>query len=250
MIYGLWHSAAGMLTNEYRQDVTANNLANADTVGFKRDLTSFAERMPARLAGRRSGVSDESLDPLSGGTWPGHTVTSHEPGALIQTDQPLDVAIDGPGFLVVERNGRPQYTRDGRIVKDARGMLVAASDGAPLLGTGGTPVLVNPFGGQPQINSDGQVTQDGQVIAELALADFANYDALRKVGAARFDAGDQKPQPFSARLLQNHLEGSSVQPVHEMVDMIEASRAYQMNAQMLTLQDQTIGRLISLVARA
>jgi len=121
MIYGLYNSAAGMMTQEYRQNVIANNLANADTVGFKQDIPVFAERQPASAGGERSGPSAPDLEGLSGGLWLGQTQTDFGQGALIQTNNSLDVALDGPGFLVVEANGGPQYTRDGRMIRDAGG---------------------------------------------------------------------------------------------------------------------------------
>lgn len=249
MIYGLYSSAAGMLTNEYRQNVIANNLANADTVGFKQDIAVFAERPPESLAGNYAGPSADNLDGLSGGVWLGRTQTDFSPGPLKQTDQPLDVALDGPGFLTVEVNGRPQYTRDGRLMKDATGQLRAVSDGAPVLGLGNLPIMLNPVGGRPSVDEDGRIYQNGAMVGRLALADFADYGALRPTGAGRFDAGDAQPGGSSARVFSGHLESSGVEPVRELVNMIETSRAYQINAQMIAVQDQSIGRLVSVLAR-
>lgn len=252
MIYGLYHSAAGMLTNEYRQAVLANNLANADTVGFKPDLAVFAERVPAQTAGRRTGPSAPDLAGLSGGLWLGQTYTDHSEASKTRTDEPLDVAIDGPGFLTVTAGGRRLLTRDGRMTMDADGRLVAVSDGAPILGRGGMPIHLNPHGARDtiQIDEDGRIQQDGQFVGELELVDLPDYRVLQKVGQGRFSAPEAALGPAAAFVKAGYTESSGVQPLPELVSMIEASRAYQMNAQMISLQDRTAGRLISVLTPA
>lgn len=248
MIYGLYQSAAGMLTGEYRQSVIANNLANAETVGFKRDIASFMERDPARLAGERVGPSNELFDPMTGGIWLARTLTDHSDGTPMQTGEATDVALNGPGFLMVGGgDGRALLTRDGRMIVDPLGNLVAASDGKPILGEGGFPIRVNPRGGRLSINEDGWISQDGRPLTRLGIVDVAGKESMRKEGATRFSADPQAYRPSTARVMQGHLELSSVEAVKEMVSMIEASRAYQLNAQMVTLQDQTVGRLMSVV---
>jgi len=248
MIYGLYHSAAGMLTNEYRQDVVANNLANAETPGFKRDIASFAERRPAAVAGVRTGPSNESLAALSGGLWLGQTVTDFRPGSL-QPGGPLDIALDGPGFLKVAADGKQYATRDGRMVIDNDGRLLSAADGATILGMGDIPIRLNPRGGDPQIDEDGRISQNGVIVGQLALVDYADYDGLRKVGNGRLSAEGAEEIDSPAYVRAGFVESSGVEPVKELVSMIEVSRAYQLNAQMVTLQDQTVGLLISVVSR-
>jgi len=245
MIYGLYHSAAGMLTNEYRQSVFANNIANADTVGFKRDMATFAERTPAWATGEREGPSAASLAGLSGGMWLGATTTDHTEAAKTKTGNWHDVALEGPGFLAVQVDGQRLFTRDGRLMMDADGNLVAVSDGSPVLGRGGMPIRLNPRAGQTSIDSDGRISQDGGVVAELDVVDFANYEALRKVGAARFAAAEDEALPAMALVRSGYVEQSGAQPLTELVSMIEASRAYQINTRMISLQDAGVGKLIS-----
>ena len=249
MIYGLYHSAAGMMTSEYQQNIIANNLANAETTGFKQELAVFAERDPERIAGYRQGPSATEMDGLSGGLWLGRTHTDHTQGGLVHTNNPTDIALEGPGFLVVDVDGQPQYTRDGRLVRDADGQLCSATDGAPVLGVGGAPIVLDPHGGKLEFDEDGRILQDGAVRGQLALADFEDYTVLRKAGAGRFDAGDAETVPSAARVLGRTLESSGVAPVKELVSMIEASRAYEINARMLSLQDQSVSGLISAIAR-
>lgn len=249
MIYGLYTSAAGMLVGEYRQAVLANNLANADTVGFKRDVAVFAERRPAWAGSAVRGPA-ELLKEMSGGVWLAGSFTDHSFGSLQKTGAPLDVALDGPGFFVVEKNGREYLTRDGRLTTDARGRLIAASDGATVVGSGGQPILVNPVGAAPRIDEVGRVIQDGAIVGELAIVDVGDYRTLRKAGAGRFVSDEARPIPAGALVLAGHVEQSGVEPVRELVSMIEAARAYQLNAQMVGLQDQTLGRLAGVIASA
>lgn len=250
MIYGLYQSAAGMMVNEYRQNVLANNLANAETVGFKRDIASFAERLRASQAGRRDGPTNDLLEALSGGTWLARTDTDFSEAAFIKTDNPLDVAIAGPGFLRVAADGEEYLTRDGRMLMSPDGWLVSAVDGASILSHAGQPIRLNPRGGEASIDQDGRIRQDGVTVARLGLVNVhvEDYPKLRKVGASRFDAEGVRLTDSPAKINQGTTESSGAEPIKELTTMIESARAYMLNAQMLTLQDQSAGRLINAVA--
>lgn len=252
MIYGLYHSAAGMMTNEYQQGVIANNLANADTVGYRRDVATFAERLQAEMAGVRRGPTAEGLEGISGGLWLGKTETSHRPGAYEETGNVKDVALEGEGFLMVQRDGQTLLTRDGRFTMDQGGRLVSATDGAEVLNAGGQPIQLNPRSGPLSfIDQDGWVYQNVQGqdvrVAQLGLTDVADYDALEKAGAGRFTTQEQNLAPAYVRVRNGFVEQSGVDAVPEMVNMIETARAFQINASLVSLQDQTLGRLLSLV---
>lgn len=248
MIYGMYQSAAGILVNEYRQNVLANNLANADTVGFKRDVATFAERLRASQAGRRQGPTNDLMEDLSGGTWLARTHTDFSEAAFVKTDNPLDVALAGPGFLRVAASGREYLTRDGRMMLDADGWLVSAVDGASILGHAGQPIRLSPRGGAISIDQEGRIQQSNVTVARLGVVDVADYDGLRKAGAGRFSAEGVGLRRSPAKVIPNFIESSGVQPLKELVTMIEAARTYQINAQMVSLQDQTAGRLINAVA--
>ncbi len=249
MIYGLYNSAAGMMVNEYRQAVLANNLANSDTVGFKRDVPVFAGRPLAKDAGVRSGAGDRDVAGLSGGMWLGRTYTDYSEGRFRNTDNPLDVALVGPGFLQVAKDGKQLLTRDGRMMKDVDGRLVSVADGAPILGRGGSEIRVNPNGGPVTVSREGRVLQDGGVVGMLAVVDVAPGAAPQKVGEGHFAAPEDSLVESGAELRAGYLEDSGVEPLRELVDMIASNRAYQLNAQMISLQDQTVGRLIGVIAR-
>lgn len=248
MIQGLYQSAAGMLVNEFRQGVLANNIANAETTGFKRDIPILAERTNAANAGARQGPSDQLLQDMTGGVWVGRSVTDFAEGSTTLTGNSLDVALQGHGFLMVGKNGAQMLTRDGRMLMNNRGGLVAAEDGAYMLDSAGRPIQLDPQAGKPQINEEGVIFQNNKPVAQLGRVDAANYGQLRKVGAGRFVAPPNSVAAARPLVRSGYVEGSGVQPVHELVSMIEASRAYQLNAQMASLQDETAGRLINAVA--
>lgn len=250
MIYGLYESAAGLLTNEYRQGVIANNLANADTIGFKRDVPSFSERLRASQAGLRDNPTSDLHEGLSGGVWTGRTETDFHNGAVINTGNPLDVALDGPGFLMVAGQDAPLLTRDGRMTMDSDGRLLAATDGSPMLSDAGTPIVLNRLNGKVTIDETGRIFQNGAMVAKLGVTDVADPRALAKLSAGRFVVPENVERTEAGALLRpGCLENSGVEPVKELVNMIEAARAYQMNAQLISLQDQTLSRLITDVAR-
>lgn len=249
MIYGLYQSAAGMMTNEYRQGVIANNLANADTPGFKRDIAVFSERQRADEAGLRGNPSSDLLGALSGGVWLGQTETDFSQAGMTRSENPLDVAIEGRGFFVVERDGKPLLTRDGRFVMDVEGRLVSAADGAGVLGPGGAPILLNPQGGEPSVSEDGRIMQRGATVGQLAVVGVDDPRALAKAGGGRFIAPSERLSEADARLMSGFVESSGVPAVPTMVGMIESARAYEINARMVSLQDETLGRLINEVAR-
>jgi flagellar basal body rod protein FlgG len=99
------------------------------------------------------------------------------------------------------------------------------------------------------VDQNGRIHQDGHVVGELEVVNFPSDTPLLKAGASRFVAPDGAAAPVAALVQSEYVEGSGVKPLTELVSMIEASRAYQMNAQMISLQDQTVGRLISIVTR-
>lgn len=249
MMYGVYQSAAAMMSHEYRQDVTANNIANADTVGFKREIATLIERQTAANQGDRDGATNDFYEALTGGVWLGKTVTDYSEANLIRTEQETDVALTGPGFFMVQDGDQQLLTRDGRFTQRADGLLVSVADGAPLLGVGGIPIRSNPQGGPLRIDEVGRVYQNNAPIAQLAVVDVADYEALKKTGEQRFLADDAGSRPSPAHVRQGYVESSGVQPVKEMVTMLETSRAHNLNAQMLRMQDGSLSQLLGLLTR-
>jgi flagellar basal-body rod protein FlgF len=184
---------------------------------------------------------------MTGGVWLGQTETALDEGPITHTGNELDVALEGPGFLLVAGAEGTLLTRDGRMLMDIDGRLRSVVDGAEMLGEGGAPIVLNPRNGLPAIDEDGFVRQQGIVLGRLAVVDVNDERQLQKRGTGRF-AADGYTFGGVARVRAGFVEQSAVEPVRELASMIEASRAYQFNAQMITMQDQTAGRLISLAA--
>lgn len=249
MIYGLYQSAAGMMTNQYRQNVIANNLANSQTVGFKREIATFSERLRESQLDEYDNPSNDLMETLSGGSWLGRTHTDFSDGPTSKTDNPLDIALEGPGFLMVQGERQPLLTRDGRMLINEFGRLVATTDGAAILNRAGSPISLDPHGGKVEITSDGGIHQDGREVARLGLTDVSDYRTLRKDGNGRFVAAGNERIEAAARVHSGFVESSAVRPTHELTGMIASSRAFQFNARMVSLQDEMLGRLVNQVPR-
>ncbi|NOT00807.1 MAG: flagellar hook basal-body protein [Phycisphaerales bacterium] len=252
MTYGLWLSTAGLQVNEYRQAVLANNLANADTVGFKHDLAVMQERPVESAAGGDARFGHRILDGMTGGTWVRPTVHTFERGEFEQTGNPMDVAIDGDGFLSVSDGDETRYTRDGRMTMNPGGELVlTAGEGRwRVLDDGGEPVIVDSTtGGAIEVSDDGTIRQGGAAIGKLGVVGFADRNQLSKVGGNLYRNAGPQPTAVAARVRSGHVERSTVNPVAGLAKMIEAARAYELNARMISLQDQTIGMAVTTVGR-
>jgi flagellar basal body rod protein FlgG len=234
-----------MAINQHKQDVVANNLANVDTTGFKRDLAVFQERMPEALAAGKEQFMPSNLRNSAGGIFVSETQTDLSAGGMEVTNRNLDVAINGNGFFMVQDGEETRFTRDGRLGV-VEGRLVREVDGKPILDDQGRTITVPDVSLRDiQISSDGTIRANGEEFAKLGVADFENPQKLRKVGANLFSAEGQDYGIVETPLTAEAIEMSTVNPARELVDMIKVSRNFQLNAEMLTLQDQTLARLMS-----
>jgi len=221
---------------ERQLDVVANNVANVNTAGFKADNTLFEQYlMPgAHEDNFKRGDRGVSFVQDRG------TFHDFSQGATDQTKNPLDVAIDGAGFLVVQTAGGERYTRDGGLQMNGQGQLVTAA-GDPVLGTAG-PIVFQPTDHDINIAADGTITvQEGvsrtdSQRGKLRLVSFPEAQKLLKEGANLYAAGEGAAQPdLKSAVHQGFIEKSNVSGVAEMSRMIEVTRAY---TQMATLLQQ------------
>lgn len=252
MTYGLWLSTAGLQVNEYRQSIMANNLANTSTVGFKHDLAVIQERPVESASGPNSRFANPVLDRLTGGLWVRPTVQTFAQGDLDHTGAPLDVAIDGDGFFAVRDGAQTRYTRDGRMTLNRKGELVMVAGGGRMriLDDDGTPIRIDTASGGPvTITRDGKVLQNDDEVATIALVDFADRTQLTKTGANLYRNHGAPPTTATGRLKSGYVERSTSDPVRGLAAMIEVSRAYQLNANLISLQDQTVGQAVNRVGR-
>jgi len=250
MVYGLWLSAGGLQAQEYRQTVSANNLANADTPGFKPDRVAFIERLNALRAGAQFSSQSASLGEMTGGAFETPVYTDYSQGGLVASSNRFDVAIEGPGFLTVQTADGPRYTRDGRMTLLPTGALTHTSSGGRMLDADGRPIVIDPDeAARTSIGPSGEIRQGAETIARLALVDFGDRRIVEKDGGNLFTAGAARPLSAAGRLRQGYYESSGVEPTAQLVDMIAASRAYEMNATMITLQDESLGRVVNDLGR-
>lgn len=251
MIYGLYLSANGVLANSRRQDVIANNLANAETVGFRRDSAAFAQRLTAAQEQRRPQAdSDPMMEHLGGGMFMMPTRIDMSQGGLESSSNPLDLAIEGDGFFAVQSEGKTRLTRDGRFMLDRGGYLVRAnSKGEKVLDSKSRPIQLDGTA-DLSISDSGSISQRGEVVAKLGLFDVPDRARLTKVGATMLGYENTKSMtPAAGKVRAQFLERSNVDPATEMVQMIDAQRQLEFNANMIRFQDQALGRLVNEVGK-
>ncbi|HOD65421.1 MAG TPA: flagellar hook-basal body protein [candidate division Zixibacteria bacterium] len=235
MIKGLFRSASGMLPAIKRQETIANNVANANTAGFKKDavFTKELSRAQRKLVPVKSDWEQPMVDEV---------YTNFEGGSFSRTDNPLDLAIDGDGFFTVQLpDGRTALTRSGAFSINRDG-LMALADGSTLLAEGG-PVEVG--NGKLTVTAAGQIEVDGSAVGQVRPVTTADVGALEKIGASLFAVpeGTELIPVEHAEIRQGYVEESNVDIVREMIDMIVAFREYEANARAVTTQDQSLDNL-------
>ncbi len=251
MIYGLYQSAAGVMTNSYRQDVIANNIANAETTGFKKHMAVFKER-PTAAEERHlpSSHTNQMLEGLGGGIFAYPTQVDLSQGELEPTGSNLDAAIEGRGFFTVSDKGETRLTRDGHFAVDRDNHLVMASgEGKQILSADGAPIVLRP-NQQITINRFGLISQDEKVVAKLGVVDVANPEALTKLGGTLMSVPAGEPLlPATGSIHGQFVERSNVEPATELTELMDAERQLEANANMIRYQDSTLSRLVNDVAK-
>jgi flagellar basal-body rod protein FlgG len=218
---GMYSVLSGSITAMKRLDVISNNLANVNTPGFKKDKMLFESMLNGNVnpaAFPQGSTADPILQKDS-------LFIDYSAGSVTQTGNTLDMAIDGDGFFVVNTPNGPAYTRQGNFRISSDGTLVT-SDGYQVMGDGG-PITI--AGGSVDVSSNGQITVDSLPSGTINVVDFPKPYKLTKTGSALFVPTDPqtKPQATAGNVRQGHLEGSNVETITEMVQMIETNRYYE-----------------------
>lgn len=246
MAYGMYISAEGAVAQSLRLETIANNLANVDTVGFKKDMAIFQARFAEEAARGLAPAGDGSINDVGGGVMVERTATDYSPGPMKNTGIETDVAIRGRGFFLVEHGGKQLLTRAGNFQRTPEGALVTP-DGDRVLSDEGTPAVVTgPF----QFAEDGTFyTAEGA--ARLAVVEPTSLGDLVKVGDNLFEPLSPVAAlpPEDRRLAQGFLETSGVTAVSEMTEMIATTRAFEANVNMIRHHDSCFGTLISRVLK-
>ena len=246
MPYGLYISAEGARAQSFRMETIAHNLANVNTVGYKRDVAGIAARHTEAITRSLDYAGSRSINDVGGGVQVRETLTDYAPGAYKDTGGQFDFAIKGDGFFAVAKDGREYLTRAGDFQVDAGGNLITTA-GYAVLGSDGAPVTLDPSR-PPEITLDGKIIQDGATV-ELAVMAPESLDDLTKAGENLFEnRGESSPVDPSRRSVSwGVLEHSGVQPVTTLTDMIAASRAFEANVRLIQNQDHMTGTLINRV---
>ena len=242
MIKGLYTTAAGMYPRNLDEEVAANNLANINTTGFKKDAGHFKKLLDSQLAlaaqlGKN--MSDEDVQEV---------LINFSQGTLAETNNPLDVAIQGDGFFVVQTPDGEKLTRDGHFQLDNTGNLVS-SDGFPVMGSSG---LISLMEGDVSINQRGEIYQDDVMIDQLKVVDFPRPYPMRKDGENLFSlTRNVKEKEVNEEVVvrQGFLEGSNVNPISEMIRLITISKTFQAGQKALQSQDRTLDKAVNSVGR-
>ena len=254
MMRSLYTAATGMQAQQLNMDVIANNLANVNTVGFKKSRADFQDLLYQEMRPAGSEVSQGAQSPtgmeVGLGVKPGATETMFDQGTLQNTGNNLDVAIEGDGFYkVLLPDGTNGYTRDGALKRDVQGKLVN-SDGYALqpevtIPADATSIAIGKDGNVSVTRGSSNTPED---IAKITLTRFSNPAGLMHLGGNNFreTAASGSPtdgtpgQAGFGQLAQGTLEMSNVQIVQEMVNMITAQRAYEVNSKAIQTSDEML----------
>jgi flagellar basal-body rod protein FlgG len=243
MLEGLYAAAAGMSAQQQQMDAIANDLANVSTTGYKSERVGFQDLLYNQVnqAGTSTTVGAGALAQVIG--------TNQAQGALQQTGQPLDLAIQGEGYLQVKLpSGQTALTRDGALALDSKGNLTT-SDGSLLDPPIALPAGVTP--GEVSIAADGTVSAGKRTLGKISLVTVAAPDHLLADGAGGFTttAASGAPKAASGATLQKGaLEGSNVDMASDMATMMSTQRNYQMSSTAIQTQNQMLGIANQLVS--
>jgi len=274
MLRSLWTGASGMIAQQTNVDTISNNLANVNTVGYKKETVEFRSLLYQKL---QTETTDNNGDPkpvigqVGSGVRTGAITSRFTQGNLTQTEEPFDLAIEGQGFFSVQTpNGETAYTRNGSLLFAIAtdGLALTNSEGYPLLDTTGTPIVLPATTdvSKLSIDVDGKVIEavdvpytaaDGttkyntkhEVRMQLGIVQFNNPSGLEKVSGSMYQqtlaSGEPRMEVEDDALKRSairsgYLEASNVQTVDEIVNLIVAQRAYEMNSKVITASDQML----------
>lgn len=283
MVQGIYTAASGMLAQQNRLDTISNNLANALTTGYKREESidkSFPElllrmtdtetvKFPYRM---RPSIGSIDKSPVVGklgiGVEQNEIYTVFEQGPIHETSNPVDIALHGDGFFVVDTPQGERYTRNGNFII-GNGNILMTKEGFPILGEKGFirlqtnnfkidekgQILINPRLRNSMgdfVDNDENDWKNAEVLDAFKMVDFEQKRYLRKQGSSLYNTTrfvgevsnlsiDERP-----KIIQGFLEASNVEPIRAMVQMIEVNRAYEAGQKVMQSSDESTNRLLSI----
>ncbi len=264
MVRSLWSAATGMIAQQTNIDTIANNLANVNTTGYKTEVANFKSLLYQTLQTRTTTANGE-IKPVGAQVGLGVRNSSISPifkqGAFQDSESDTDFAINGKGFFgVVAENGDTYYTRNGNFYlsrNDSGGLTLCTADGYPVLNTAGREITFN----RNYVASNLSVSEDGEFFypdadgnpqslgITIGLFQFNNPTGLNRLGGSYYGESTASGEAINearsnnvekSEIVQGYLERSNVQVVDEMVNMIVAQRAYEMNSKAITTSDEML----------
>lgn len=263
MVRSLWTAATGMVAQQTNIDTIANNLSNVNTQGYKTQVNEFKSLLYQNIQTNTTSANGENKPTgaqVGLGVRNASIFSIFREGNMIASDSPTAFAIDGKGFFAVRgEDGSTYYTRNGNLqfTLASNGNMLATSEGLPVLDTNGKPIVL----GDNYVISNITVTSDGSLCypdadknpqpigVTIGVFQFNNPNGLEKLGDSLYAQSAASGQAINeatnntvekSNVLQGFLEGSNVQVVDEMVNMIVAQRAYELTAKAVTASDEML----------
>lgn len=255
MLDGMKAATQGMMAMSVKQDIIANNLANASTVGFRKEglvISSFTEILDREVStdGMRKASTETVMqrDPQVKGTLNHSSQTYLSQGALRETGNNFDLALDdnGKGFFTIQTDRGIEFTRAGNFRLSTEGFLVT-SEGHKLLGHNGP---IKATGNEFKVTDNGTVKVDGREVDRILVSQFENSEDLRRAGGTAFDASTPRVRASSDfKIKQGFKEMSNVNALQEMVGLMEVMRNFEANQKALGAHDQRLQKAVSELGR-
>lgn len=250
MIRGLYTAASSMDVLQKKTNIRSNNLANVNTNGFKKSegiTASFPEMLLSRIEGAKA---DQEIGELSTGSYMENSFKDMSQGSFQRTDNPLNFAVEGEGFFVIETEAGERYSRDGSFSINADSELVT-QNGNPVLDTEGERIQLIPDQ-DFRVSADGQITfNNGMQGAQIDLVNFEDEAELVQEGDNLYAAQEEAEAVASdGAIAQGYLEGSNVEIVEEMAKMIKTTRHYESNQKVISGIDESLNKVINEVGQA
>ena len=257
MLKGLYTAYTGMINEQHRMDTMTNNLANASTVGFKKEgatSQSFDDILTVKIKDQSVGLQNvQRVGTNNPGVKIGENYTDYTQGSFRVTDNTYDLALGGEGFFAIEYTNKAgetstMYTRAAQFTLNRDGYLVN-ENGDYVLGTQNQKIRLNTLQ-DSEISSNGTITQNGLEVARIQVTDFEDYNYLEKFGETYYRPVEgAKTIQSSATVNSGYLEMSNVQVVSEMVNLIAITRAYESNQKIIQTYDDTLDVAVNQLGR-
>lgn len=252
MVKGLYTAYTGMLNQQNKVDVIANNLANAATTGYKKEGSTseaFDTVLAYKIKDQTSAFGGKKIGTMNLGVKIGENYVDYSQGAFETTNNTYDLALSGKGFFCIEFTNKSgetstKYTRDGSFTLNVDGYLVT-KDGDYVLDEEGRHIKLDPLS-DARIDENGTIFQNDQRVTTIGLEDFEDYNYLEHYGENYYQPVEGATMiEADAKIFEGYLEASNVQVVSEMVELISATRTYESNQKVIQTIDETLDKAVN-----